>query len=355
MMKGKGIDRVRERWYKSPKKERYFPLISLSTPQPVVIGVDLGGTNLRIAGVTGEGKVVTFWREKTRADDGPEALLNRILGGLSVAEEELRVAGRHIQGVALGVPGVVSRRDGVVESSPNLPGWRKVPLLEHLRQRLRLPLLLENDANAAVYGEYWAGAGRGKETIVLLTLGTGVGGGIIIDGGLLRGVEGMAGEIGHLTVEPEGEPCLCGNRGCLESYASARGIYARYARLAGKVPEDGEDGPPGAASVFARAQEGDDLARKAFSEAGKYLGIAMAALVNIINPEAIIVGGGVLPAWGFFMPAAEKEMLERAFQAPAEMVELLPAALGDRAGCIGAAGLLWKEQVSSACRELPDG
>jgi glucokinase len=323
-------------------------LIQRLSPQHIVIGVDLGGTNLRIAGVTREGRVVTFRREKTRADGGPEALLTRILEGLSDVEEKLRDDGWKILGVSLGVPGVVSRREGVVESSPNLPGWQKVPLLERLHERIEMPLLLENDANAAVFGEYWAGAGRGKETVVLMTLGTGVGGGIIIDGRLLRGAEGMAGEIGHLTVEPEGEPCLCGNRGCLESYASARGICARYARLAGEGGEEDEEGSSGAAGVFARASRGDERARQAFSEAGTYLGIAMAAIVNIINPEAIIVGGGVLPAWDFFMPAAKKEMLERAFQAPAERVELLPAALGDRAGCIGAAGLLWKEQASSS-------
>ena len=315
--------------------------------QRIVIGVDLGGTNLRIAGVTREGRIVTLRREETQADGGPEALLGRILRGLSYVEEDLREDGWEILGVSLGVPGVVSRRDGVVESSPNLPGWQKVPLLKRLRERLDMPLLLENDANAAVFGEYWAGAGREKETIVLMTLGTGVGGGIIIDGRLLRGAEGMAGEIGHLTVEPEGEPCLCGNRGCLESYASARGIVARYARFAGESGKKEEDGPSGAARVFARARQGDERARQAFKEAGTYLGIAMAAIVNIINPEAIIVGGGVLPAWDFFMPAAKKEMLERAFQAPAERVELLPAALGDHAGCIGAAGLLWKEQGSS--------
>jgi len=323
-------------------------MTSSSEDRRIVIGVDLGGTNLRIAGVTREGRVVSLRREETRADAGPDDLLERILGGLGAVEAELRNGGWEVLGASLGVPGVVSRRKGVVESSPNLPGWKKVPLLEHLRRRLSLPLLLENDANAAVFGEYWAGAGKGKGTIVLMTLGTGVGGGIIIDGRLLRGADGMAGEIGHLTVEPEGESCLCGNRGCLESYASAKGIRARYLEISGGGRVEEEGNGSGAAWVFSRARHGDAMARRAFHEAGKYLGIAMAAIVNIVNPEAIIVGGGVLPAWEFFMPAAKEEMLERAFQAPAERVELLPAALGDHAGFIGAAGLRWRELAETA-------
>jgi glucokinase len=315
----------------------------------IVIGVDLGGTNLRIAGVTREGAVKELLREETRADAGPDDLVRRILTGLGDVEARLRRKGWEVLGASLGVPGVVSRKGGIVESSPNLPGWKKVPLLALLREKFSLPLILENDANAAVFGEYWAGAGRGKRTIVLLTLGTGVGGGIIIDGRLVRGADGMAGEIGHLTVEPEGEPCLCGNRGCLESYASARGIAESYSRERG-VEENAYGGKLGrdAALVFSRAAGGDAHARRAFGKAGKYLGIAMAAIVNILNPEAILVGGGVLPAWDFFMPEAKREMLERAFQAPAERVELLPAELGDHAGFIGAAGLLWHELADTA-------
>jgi glucokinase len=314
----------------------------------IVIGVDLGGTNLRIAGVTREGEVLQLRREETRAEAGPEDLLERLAAGLLGVEEVLTRSGWEVLGASLGVPGVISRRRGVVESSPNLPGWKKIHLLRRLRRRVSLPLLLENDANAAVYGEYWAGSGKGKSTIVLLTLGTGVGGGIIIDGRLLRGADGMAGEIGHLTVEREGEPCPCGNRGCLERYASARGISGRYlGLLGGGAPEMPAEGSGEAAWVHSLALQGDLMALRTFREAGVYLGIAMAAIVNIINPEAIIIGGGVLPAWDLFIPSAREEMMARAFQAPAERVELLPAALGDHAGFIGAAGLLWEETPST--------
>lgn len=318
----------------------------------VVIGVDLGGTNLRVAGVTRSGEVVRLYREETRASAGPEDLVARIAEGLKREEKELRREGREVLGASLGVPGVVLRREGVVASSPNLPGWKHIPLLRLMSAAVDLPLLLENDANAAVFGEFWVGAGRGRRTIVLLTLGTGVGGGIMTDGRLLRGADGMAGEIGHLTVEREGLACPCGNRGCLEQYSSARGIARRYSQLkAGDASHDhlpeGEECVT-AAGVHRRATEGDPHALKTLREAGVYLGTAFASLVNILNPESIIIGGGVLPAWDFFMPAAREEMLSRAFQAPAERVELVPAALGDHAGFIGAAGLFWQDYAEAS-------
>jgi glucokinase len=187
------------------------------------------------------------------------------------------------------------------------------------------------------------GAARGCRTAVLMTLGTGVGGGIITDGRLLRGADGMAGEIGHLTVEREGEPCPCGNRGCLERYASASGVARRYRRLREESPEGALAEETTAATVHSLALKGDALAVRTFREAGTCLGIALASVVNIVNPEVVIIGGGLLPAWDFFMPSAREEMFRRAFQAPAERVRLLPALLGDQAGYIGAAGLFWKE------------
>ena len=308
-----------------------------------VIGVDLGGTNLRIAGVDPEGRVIHLSRDETGASGGPEAVLGRLAGGLKSVEDRLRASGWDVVGASLGVPGVISRKEGVVASSPNLPGWKRIPILELIRKKVDLPLILENDANAALYGEFWMGAARGCRTAVLITLGTGVGGGIITDGRLLRGADGMAGEIGHLTVEREGEPCPCGNRGCLERYSSAAGVARRYRRLreessGGTLPEETT-----AVTVHSLALEGDALALMAFREAGICLGIALASIVNIVNPEVVIIGGGLLPAWDFFMPSAREEMFRRAFQAPAERVGLLPALLGDQAGYIGAAGLFWKE------------
>jgi glucokinase len=312
-----------------------------------VIGIDLGGTNLRVAGVDPEGKVVHLNRDETGASGGPETVLERLVGGLRLVEERLGASGWDVVGASLGVPGVISRREGVVSSSPNLPGWQNIPLLELIRQRVDLPLMMENDANAALYGEFWMGAARGCRTAVLMTLGTGVGGGIITDGQLLRGADGMAGEIGHLTVEREGETCPCGNRGCLERYASASGVARRYRRLVEESPDGNLPGETTAATVHALARQGDPLALRTFREAGSCLGIALASIVNIVNPEVVIIGGGLLPAWDFFMPSAREEMFHRAFQSPAERVRLLPALLGDQAGYIGAAGLFWKEWRSA--------
>ncbi len=308
-----------------------------------VIAIDLGGTNLRVAGVDTEGRVVHLSRDETGASGGPESVLGRLVGGLRSVDDRLRMSGWNVVGASLGVPGVISRREGVVASSPNLPGWKKIPLLDLIREKVDLPLMMENDANAALYGEFWMGAARGRRTAVLMTLGTGVGGGILIDGRLLRGADGMAGEIGHLTVEREGEPCPCGNRGCLERYASASGVARRYRRLQEESSGSPSPEETTAATVHSLALKGDALALRTFREAGTCLGIALASIVNIVNPEVIIIGGGLLPAWDFFMPSAREEMFRRAFQAPAERVGILPALLGDQAGYIGAAGLFWEE------------
>jgi glucokinase len=180
--------------------------------------------------------------------------------------------------------------------------------------------------------------------MVLVTLGTGVGGGLVLGGELWRGADGMAGEIGHLTIDPAGRTCRCGNAGCLETYASATGIVDRYRQLAGLEQSVGADG------VHGRALEGDANARQTFREAGRALGLAFATLVNLLNPERIVVGGGVLPAWDLFMPAAEQELRRRAFAAPVSRVRLAAAALGDLAGVTGAAGLLWRQLAATGAR-----
>ena len=302
-----------------------------------VIGMDLGGTNLRVAAVGADGGVAELFREQTLAREGPEPVIERIVSALARVSASVTASGGFVRGVVLGAPGVISSRDGTVVASPNLPGWRDVPLRDRVAAAIGLPVLLENDANAAAFGEYWRGAGAGCESMVLLTLGTGVGGGLVLGGELWRGADGMAGEIGHMTVEPGGRTCRCGNAGCLETYASATGIADRYRELSG-VEE-----AVSAEEIHRRAHEGDANARQSYREAGRSLGLAFASLVNLLNPERIIVGGGVLPAWDFFMPAAEHEMRRRAFAAPAARVRLAPAALGDLAGVTGAAGLLWRQ------------
>lgn len=306
----------------------------------VVIGVDLGGTNLRVAALQASGAVVAMHRERTAAREGPDAVIERLVAAVELVSLEIREDGGWVRGVVLGAPGIISRTEGTVVSSPNLPGWRDVPLRARVAAATGLPVQLENDANAAAFGEYWRGAGTGCASMLLLTLGTGVGGGLVLDGRLWRGADGMAGEIGHVTVEPGGRACGCGSAGCLETYASATGIVASYRELSG-IEE-----PVTAEEVHRRAQEGDANARQSYREAGRRLGTAFAVLVNLLNPERIVIGGGVLPAWDIFMPAAEGELRRRAFAAPASRVRFLPAALGDLAGVTGAAGLLWHEPAA---------
>jgi glucokinase len=310
-----------------------------------VIGLDLGGTNLRVAGVGADGGIVELYREQTLAREGPEPVIQRIVAAIRRVAERIAASGGKVEGVVLGAPGIISSHAGTIVASPNLPGWNEVPLRDLVAVEIDLPVLLENDANAAAYGEYWRGAGEGCASMVLLTMGTGVGGGLVLGGDLWRGADGMAGEIGHITVEPGGRTCRCGNSGCLETYASATGIVETYRELAGV------DEVVTAEEVHRRAHEGDANARQSYREAGRALGLAFAVLVNLLNPERIVLGGGVLPAWDLFVPAAEQEMRRRAFAAPAARVRLAPAALGDLAGVTGAAGLLWRHLGRSG---LPD-
>lgn len=309
---------------------------------PVAIALDLGGTNLRVAAVGEDGALLLLHREQTAAREGPEPLIRRIQAAIDRIAADVSGSGGVVRGVALGAPGIISIRDGTVVASPNLPGWRDVPLRDRVAAAVGLPVILENDANAAAYGEYWRGAGAGCQSMVLLSLGTGVGGGLVLSGELWRGADGMAGEIGHVTVEPGGRTCRCGNSGCLETYASATGIVDTYRELAKS------DEYLTAEEVHRRAHEGDANARQSYREAGRSLGVAFAALVNLLNPERIIIGGGVLPAWDLFMPTAEQEMRRRAFAAPADRVRFAPAALGDMAGVTGAGGLLWRQLAPAA-------
>lgn len=310
-----------------------------------VIGMDLGGTNLRVAGVGADGRIVELYREPTLAREGPEPVIAQIVAALRLVTARVAGSGGDVRGIVLGAPGIISNRTGTVVASPNLPGWSDVPLRDRVAASIGLPVLLENDANAAAYGEFWRGAGVGCTSMVLLTMGTGVGGGLVLGGELWRGADGMAGEIGHVTVEPGGRTCRCGNAGCLETYASATGIVDTYRELSG-VEE-----AVTAEEVHRRAREGDANARQSYREAGRSLGLAFAAIVNLINPERIVIGGGVLPAWDLFMPSAEQEMRRRAFAAPAARVRIAPAALADLAGVTGAAGLLWRELDPAGMRD----
>ncbi len=305
---------------------------------PVAIGVDLGGTNLRTSIITNTGDILEKHKEATRAAEGCDKVVARLVQNIERQIGVARRSGREVAAVGVGAPGVIHAQSGVVVKSPNFPDWNNLPLRDMLQKALGIPVVIENDANAAALGEQWRGAGREARSMVLITLGTGVGGGIILDRKIWHGADGMAGEVGHMTLVPEGRACGCGNRGCLEMYASARGIVQSYREL---VP----DAPQGITSeqVFLAARKGEKAALRVMHGMGTYLGIGIANLVNVLNPELFVIGGGVKDGWPLFIDAATAEMKKRAFDYPAERTKIAPSELGDDAGMVGAAAAAFQQ------------
>ena len=302
----------------------------------VVIGVDLGGTNLRSALLSVTGEVLEKYKETTGASDGWKKVVARVVDNITRQREIAERRGLRVAAVGVGAPGVIRIDSGIVVKSPNFPDWNNLPLREELEKAIRLPVVIENDANAAALGEQWLGAGRDINSMILLTLGTGVGGGIVLNNKIWQGADGMAGEIGHMTLIPDGRQCGCGNTGCLEMYASARGIVQSYREASGAL-EYSNTSEITSAQVYQAARSGDPVARRVMKDTGAMLGIGIANLINIFNPHMIVIGGGVKEAWELFIGATNEEIMRRAFQVPAERTKIVPSLLGDDAGMIGAA------------------
>ena len=294
------------------------------------LGIDLGGTNLRLAAFRPDGQMLDKVSVPTNIGAGREALVESIVSGI----HQLQAArsGEGLLGIGIGVPGFILLEKGIVTKSPNLPGLENFPIRDTLRNRLGSPVLLENDANAAALGEKWMGAGRGVDDLVLLTLGTGIGGGIISGGKVLHGYLGMAGELGHLTVEPhDGASCGCGATGCLEAHASATAI-SRMAREAGL-------GELTSHQVYDAAISGDPRARHIFERMGQALGLGLALLINTFNFPLYLLSGGVLAAWDLFAPAMLEECRRRSLTFRQTDTRIDKATLGEEAGLYGAARL----------------
>jgi len=300
----------------------------------LAIGIDLGGTNIKGALVTKDGEIVCKRKEPTS-----EEILKSILGIIDSLFSE------DIAGIGLGVAGLIDRKGGRVAVSPNIPHIEKVNLINGIREKFNIPVFIENDANAAALGENWVGAGRGFSSFVLFTLGTGIGGGIIQGKKLLS----VAAEIGHMTINIDDEKCHCGNSGCLESYASARAIISKTLSALEKGRESILRQFHGrnihdltAKDIYRAALEGDKLAREVFKEAGRFLGIGIANIINIMSPEAIILAGGLASAWDIYIQEAIKEASRRAFKELFGAVKIIPSLFGDDAGIIGSAGLVFQ-------------
>jgi len=247
---------------------------------------------------------------------GRDHVLNDMCEAIRHASDKFKSSG-NLLGVGIGVPGIIDMQTGMVRESPNLPGWSDYPVRDEIEKRLGAPVILENDANVAAFGEKWLGVGRQVGDMAMLTLGTGVGGGIVLDGKIWHGMTGMAGEFGHMTVDPEGQPCGCGNRGCLEQYASATAIVrmAREAIAAGDAPGLTKaaisDLELSAKEIYNLAIRGDEQAVWIFRKVGRALGIALAAMVNGLNLQMYVIGGGVCSAWDAFSPTIFEELRQR--------------------------------------------
>ncbi len=302
-----------------------------------VIGVDLGGTNLRSAILTRQGDVIDKFKRTTEVSQGYRAVIRGMIDDINAQRRRGEERGLRIAAVGVGAPGVIHADTGVVVTSPNFPDWKEIPLRKELEQGLGMPVFVENDANAAALGEHWRGAGRNVRSLIFITLGTGVGGGIILDGRIWHGADGMAGEVGHMTIVPQGRTCGCGNQGCLEMYASSRGIVMSYREgLRGGGDGDMAENIT-SERIYHAASSGEQAAVAVMEQMGRSLGIGIANLINILNPEMVVIGGGVREAWPLFIEAARAEILRRAFTYPAERTKLVPSELGDDAGMVGAA------------------
>lgn len=306
-----------------------------------VLAIDIGGTKLAAGVVDTDGRMLARGEVPTLATEGLEPVLGRIVGLGRELLARPEVARVRVQRIGVGCAGPVDLKAGLVFQPPNLPGWTRVPLTDHLQRALGLPTVLENDANAAALGEFRYGAGKGARSIVYMTVSTGIGGGIILDGKVWHGVKDAAGEIGHITVCPDGPLCGCGNRGCLEAMSSGPSIARRAREIvaSGRQTRLSAIPMPAAADVVRLAQEGDAAAVEVWANAVRYLGIGVAAVITFLAPERVVIGGGVTKAGDHLFQPLREEVRRRVTLVPVDSVPILPAALGPDVGILGAAAV----------------
>ena len=313
-----------------------------------VFVADLGGTHLRTAVVDDSGQIYFRAKQQTPRVESAQGIVDALVAAARECDGQSSAAGLSADAISVVAPGTINVGEGSIVKAPNLPFLSGFRLADALARELKRPAILENDANAAAVGEMWQGTARGWQTIVCVTLGTGVGGGIILRGELWHGAHHAAAEIGHMCVEAfGGVGCACGSRGCLEVYASANAIVrmAREARPQYPNSRLPTDDALTSEQIFCAGVEGDELARETFRRMGVYLGIGLANLINILNPEMIVIDGGVVNAWQLFEKHMKHEVSERAFPLLADLVTIVPGECGDDAGLLGAAKLAFARDV----------
>ncbi len=317
-----------------------------------VIGIDLGGTNIVTGIFDCKGELIARYTRPTGVDKEPSAVLNNMVAGIEQALQDNSLEWDQIDGIAVGTPGFLNREAGMVYLAPNL-NWENYPLKKELGEKTGCTVILENDANAAIYGEFRKGCAREFSSAVGFTLGTGVGGGIIIDGMIVHGCFDMAAELGHMTIDPDGPICGCGNRGCLEAFASATAVK-RYLRdqyeprkdslIYSLVGHDMEKLSP--AVAHQAALKGDALAIEVLARTGKYLGIATANVINIFNPPVVFFNGGMIHAGDYIMKPLIDEAKKRTISASYEKSAIRIGHLGSDAGLLGIGALAVESFIS---------
>ena len=319
-----------------------------------VIGVDLGGTNVRAAVVDKNGKIVGEGRCDSRAMEGFDITVCQIITAIRLAAEKSPVDISDAAGVGMGVPGTIKSKEGMVMWAPNFKDWNGVPLGPALMNELQMPVFMGNDADIAALGEYTFGAGKGSQCMVMFTLGTGIGSGLIINGKNWVGVSETAPEMGHQIIVADGPRCSCGRYGCLEALARRDAICDRAARkahmgrhttLLEKSNHDLRYITP--AMIAESAAEGDEISIETMNETGYYLGIGIANAINMLNPDKIVIGGGISQAGDLIFEPIRRTVEVNALYEPLQAVEILPAALGDDAGVLGGAAIVLQKMTES--------
>jgi len=316
--------------------------------QKYIVGVDLGGTNIVVGAMSADGHQSVATRSlPTGADAGAEAVADRIVsmieGVILDTIEQTGASQRDVVGVGIGAPGPLDREKGIVIVAPNL-GWKNFPLRDRIAERLELPATLDNDANCATVGEWWQGAAQGGRNVIGITIGTGIGGGLIINGTLFHGSSDVAGEIGHTTIDLNGRHCKCGNYGCLEAYASGPAIAVRAREVlvreetASLLPSlvGGKLDDITAETVYRAAQQGDAVASEIVRDTARYLGVGIANMLNILNADVVVVAGGVTQAGDALFVPLRAEVRRRAFRPAVDATRIVPGSLPGTAGVVGA-------------------
>jgi len=308
------------------------------------VGVDLGGTNIKAGIVTSGARVVAKTSAPTQCEKGADHIVNRIHDIIEDMRQRAKLPREAIRGLGIGSPGTLDIKAGVVHFVVNMPLWREIEVVKRVSEKTGFRVLLENDANAAAYGEYWAGAGRNVTSMVMFTVGTGIGGGIIANGRLIHGDTDCAAELGHMIIESQGRKCDCGNWGCLEAYASGNSLVKRFkealdagaeSRLAAGVRAGRKIT---SFEISEAALAGDDLSNRIFAETGVYLGVGIVNVMHIINPACVVISGGLINAGELLMAPIRRTVQERALPDARRNCRIVFATLGEDAGFIGGAG-----------------